>query len=428
MSERKKFSKIWILLIAISLIVSIGAIWSWCVFVKKENNADFTNLDSWSSFWGGIIGAGATIVAAFLVMYFQIKEESSARNKDNVDNTFFNLLNLHVGSKDQLLSKNNKNIESIFQKILKSEESLRRNIAENELKKIFNDNKESIILKVDKKISNLISELSTHNSFDYNYKILKRDYSSSDENGLNHIGYKILKLFESTSSYENYVTANNEDDPGNLFFDYRHIYEVNYDELKDKIYYYYKFKRLDTLQQIKYFIQESEKIYLTNYSNSKVDKKFDHLKKETIQFLPEHTKNKKILRNETSRIEDPLPRKNKVEIIDDVLNSEYHLIGSFLRFFYRIIKYINDNVDDPKIKKNYLGFLRATLDENLMLLIFYNATYATSGEKMGDELLNTNFFGDKLDFDKNNKNTPFIRYEKLIFGHEDLEEMKKYFA
>lgn len=393
-------------------------------------------LDAWASFWSGIFGTIASVVIAIWIMQRQIREESKNRRKDeesrkndNIDNTFFNLLNLHVGNKEKLLSTHSKTIDSIFENIREEEAYTREKIAENELNNIITKNKKSILLKIEKNISDLISDLSKIDSFEHDFEFIERDYSSRDNsNRLKYNGYLIFKLFKSASSLKNYLNAQSKINPQNLFFNFSLIKSFDTEELKHKDYYYDIFKELDILQNIKYSIKDGEKIFIINSNQVKYYQKYDNIKEKLIKFLPEDVKDKKVIQDANLRVTDPLSLKQKTKLIDTELNSKHHIIGSFLRFFYRIIKYININVNDPEIKKNYFGFLRATLDENLMLLIFYNATYSTVGKKMGKELLNTNFFGDKLDFDTNNKNTPFIRYENLIFGDEDVEKMKKYFS
>ncbi|HAQ2135408.1 TPA: hypothetical protein IXI12_002758, partial [Enterococcus faecium] len=71
------------------------------------------------------------------------------------------------------------------------------------------------------------------------------------------------------------------------------------------------------------------------------------------------------------------------------------------RLFHRIIKYINDNVKDVETKNNYLGFLRSTINQEEMFVIFYNAAYTNKGNGLLKELQKTTFFGDTKDLEVN---------------------------
>lgn len=282
MFENKKINKIWVISIAVSLVVLASAILSWCVFVKKTTDGNFINLDSWSSFWGGIIGAALTILGAYWVLRLQLDYEEDkrtdeektklkefenneiARKKDNVDNTFFNLLNLLFETKNKLL-----NIEFV-------------------------------------------------------------------KNG---------------SSYS-------------------------------------------LLQEMRSSIELEAKKW------------------------------------ESEIFKEKLNDNRKGMIIQQTIHSYYDDSGSFLRLFQQILKYINDNVEEEATRKNYLNFLHSILDEDLMILIFYTATYHDLYKELKKELLGTNFFGTVDDFDHNKthsmNNSPFIRSSLLIFKKDDIEKMKEY--
>ncbi|EMF0113437.1 hypothetical protein O1F47_002694, partial [Enterococcus hirae] len=62
--------------------------------------------DGWLGFWGGIIGSAIGVLGAFLVLKEQVnydrdtlkeqlKEEKEQYKKQQIDNTFFNLLEMH---------------------------------------------------------------------------------------------------------------------------------------------------------------------------------------------------------------------------------------------------------------------------------------------------------------------------------------------
>ncbi|HFC9303771.1 TPA: hypothetical protein ACF0RA_002553 [Enterococcus hirae] len=72
--------------------------------------------DGWLGFWGGIIGSAIGVLGAFLVLKEQVnydrdtlkeqlKEEKEQYKKQQIDNTFFNLLEMHSSLKEKIASK-----------------------------------------------------------------------------------------------------------------------------------------------------------------------------------------------------------------------------------------------------------------------------------------------------------------------------------
>ncbi|MCF7547040.1 putative phage abortive infection protein [Enterococcus faecium] len=66
-------------------------------------------------------------------------------------------------------------------------------------------------------------------------------------------------------------------------------------------------------------------------------------------------------------------------------------MASYFRLTHRILKYINENVDKQAEKENYLGFLRATMDEKELLTLFYASSYSNRGEGLKQQFVGTNF-------------------------------------
>ena len=78
-------------------------------------------------------------------------------------------------------------------------------------------------------------------------------------------------------------------------------------------------------------------------------------------------------------------------------------IGHYFRNLYRIVKLIQETEFDSvtlsnnkKIRKNYLGILRAQLSSFELLMIFYNMVYSNKGEKFKELIKGTNFFDDHI--------------------------------
>lgn len=73
--------------------------------------------EGWLGFWGGIIGSAIGVLGAFLVLKEQVnydrdalkeqlKEEREQNRKQQIDNTFFNLLSMHNEQINDLKGKN----------------------------------------------------------------------------------------------------------------------------------------------------------------------------------------------------------------------------------------------------------------------------------------------------------------------------------
>ena len=112
--------------------------------------------DGWLSYWGGIFGSGIGVIGALVVLREQI-------NFEKVDNTFFNLLNMH---NDVLNSIRNRNLKGkdVFNSICSLMESTKTKkiseIKENEEERYIFDNKDDLIRTLtllEKEISGLIS-------------------------------------------------------------------------------------------------------------------------------------------------------------------------------------------------------------------------------------------------------------------------------
>lgn len=102
------------------------------------------------------------------------------------------------------------------------------------------------------------------------------------------------------------------------------------------------------------------------------------------------------------------------EIINNIYLKEYGNIGSFLRHSYRIVKYINRNINEKVLKQELLGMLRSYYSEDILLIIFYNAIFTETGLGFGRELLYSDFFGDKEDVE-NFDYPPHMRKASLAF-------------
>ncbi|HCI0631002.1 TPA: hypothetical protein NN991_002735, partial [Enterococcus faecium] len=92
----------------------------------------------------------------------------------------------------------------------------------------------------------------------------------------------------------------------------------------------------------------------------------------------------------------------------------------FLHFNLAIYKYINENVDEQAEKENYLGFLRATMDEEELLTLFYASSYSKRGEGLKEQFVETNFFGKKGELGEGETLAQHFNKDKLFWPEEDI--------
>ncbi|MBE9908829.1 hypothetical protein DW084_18335 [Enterococcus casseliflavus] len=108
--------------------------------------------------------------------------------------------------------------------------------------------------------------------------------------------------------------------------------------------------------------------------------------------------------------------------------KHYSQLSSYLRLTNSILKYINENVDNSSERKNYLVFLRANMDENELLTLFYISTFGDPRNGLKKQLQNTDFFGIKeelvTDFDL--AQPQHFNKHRLLWAEEDLKLMQCY--
>ncbi|WP_259753659.1 putative phage abortive infection protein [Lactococcus lactis] len=109
----------------------------------------------------------------------------------------------------------------------------------------------------------------------------------------------------------------------------------------------------------------------------------------------------------------------------------------FFRHTHRILKLLNE-VDDIRVKKNFMGILRAQYSEQVILSIYLNAVYTKKGIGLAKQLLNSDFFASNDDFKNGNQmihgafETTFqkgkqyrIIKDLFVFSHEERNDIKE---
>ncbi|EOM09759.1 hypothetical protein SSM_02771 [Enterococcus faecium EnGen0192] len=341
--------------------------------------------EGWLGFWGGIIGSAIGVLGAFLVLKEQVNsdrdalkeqlnEEREQNRKQQIDNTFFNLLSMH-----------NEQINSLKE--------------EKKFEKIYKELRSKLINKMHKSCysylrnhKDIIPELN-------NLKLIYEEYINKHER-------KISGAY--MPAYESYWKREHR--------------KITFTWLNDPF--------LDCIADAVDAILLIEDIIDTIKDVEKTDSgiidKFKYLENYGKAFEIERTEMwntlyNRILEYQTNNftlIDEDL-RKAAVE---DVLSRHYNEVGAYFRLFHRIIKYINDNLERPEelpIKNNYLGFLRATLNSKEMLVIFYNAAYTNRGAGLLKELQKTTFFGIEEDL----KSSQHFNISDLFWEEDDLNKM-----
>lgn len=159
--------------------------------------------DGWLGFWGGIIGSAIGVLGAFLVLKEQVnydrdtlkeqlKEEKEQYKKQQIDNTFFNLLEMHSSLKEKIASKG---IFSNYYEALQRQTEIK--IKELGVKKILNDT--DIETNLELLFSSYVKEIMRRlNEKDISVNNLPED----DDYKLGYLDDTVFRFFPKSSEYQ----------------------------------------------------------------------------------------------------------------------------------------------------------------------------------------------------------------------------------
>ncbi|EPN3648526.1 putative phage abortive infection protein [Enterococcus faecium] len=339
MNEGKDFfSKKWVKVVSFLLIIVFAlAVIPWCMQM--------------------LINQDSIAKGTYWMVRIQIKSEKEARVEEKVDNTFFNLLSLH---NEQL---NNLKKQDVFKKIHKDFEAFLnnalleagRNYLENNFDKVtevLNDIKKEYELFLNRN-ENKLSE-----RYKRKYKVKWKQKHEPIILSVTVGEDKELLLYSEIADATKHIIKIEK------------IINNNIDAINGSVYAFFQNIKRDL---------ENLKIDVPDSLNNLID----------------------ILDRYSMREYDLLTEDERRSAIEEALSSYHSVTGSYFRLFHRIIKYINDNVKDVETKNNYLGFLRSTINQEEMFVIFYNAAYTNKGNGLLKELQKTTFFGDTKDLEVN---------------------------
>ncbi|MDT6349349.1 putative phage abortive infection protein [Enterococcus faecium] len=381
--KRKYFSWIAVGLVFVSLIAFTLALF------KAE--------EGWLGFWGGIIGSAIGVLGAFLVLKeqvnsdrealkVQLEEEREQNKQQQIDNTFFNLLDMHT------------NLKSNF-----------------ELYKYFDEFFDVLLVESEYKIRELGNLIVLHDqNILENLELLLNEYIEETKE-------KILDLEVDLDNIPN----NRKDLPPYLI---DKLSEQVYPETEAEIKTFIEASRMsdhigDIIDFIDLVRRNEEQVDLMRKLNNIYDNAtiLNSNMREKLSVLVDAIKKYNVSNPDPKLI---IKEADKIEIVNKVSNQYNSELGSYFRLTHRILKYINQNVKDESIKNNYLGFFRATIDEDELLVIFYNAYFSKRGKGLGRELAKTSFFGKEGELGEEDNFVQHFNRDNLLWPEEDLKIMR----
>lgn len=114
------------------------------------------------------------------------------------------------------------------------------------------------------------------------------------------------------------------------------------------------------------------------------------------------------------------------ENISENIIEKYSDINYFFRHTHRVLKLLNE-IDDLKVRKNYMGILRAQYSELVIVSIYLNAVYTKKGVGLAQQIKNSDFFASMEDFNTGNEMIHGA-FETIFQKDKQYEIIKKIFV
>jgi hypothetical protein len=288
------------------------------------------------------------VIGAIVVLNKQIAQDKESLSlqkeqyrKEKIDNTFFNLLEMHNELKDKLSQKN---LFDNYYKRLKEE-------AQRKIKELGNNCLKNDLTVLDELCSLYKMYITMVEEKAKDLYISLDDFSGKKED---YEGYLRNRLSEEvkTHSLENTKLFKE----ANMLLDQVHYIQTLRKDIEEN-----SSKDDLMLRYIQvYEFSESIKDNRISHSNallSLVYKYYNHGDDFSLICVD----------------------KDKQEILNNVSDYYYSDMAAYFRLTHRIIKYVNDNVENKEEALNYFGFFRATMDEIELLVLFYNSFFSKRG-------------------------------------------------
>ena len=325
----------------------------------------------WIGFWGGFMGSVVGVAGAIYLFQKQIDverentkqqleaereltqeqiNESRQQIKDErIDNTFFNLINLHIRNKEIIPALRNKDS-------YKSKHTTKKELSKGE----GTENADDEINLFSTILEEIPDQIEKGKYTKYIFKQKKYILDNLD---------KIKLAYRSLDpKQEHFVTLGTQQN------------------------------KLNALSQQSDDFSFSE--FITDFLNIDFDTIPNGIVDDDLKLLYDNQDEYlgKVYCELMQLPQDELTYKEKREICTKVISNYYDSLGNYFRLVHRIFKFLNKNIDkDNNRKLEYIGILRALFSEKELLVIFYNAFYTDKGQGMRDQLKKTNFFGKEED-------------------------------
>lgn len=377
------------------LCISIGIrVIDWIPWLNRLPGSD----QDWIGFWGGFMGSVVGVAGAIYIFQKQIDverennkqqleaereltqeqiNESRQQIKDEkIDNTFFNLINLHI---------RNKEIIPVFRK--KDSFKCNPKALEDLLKGEGTENADDEINLFSTILEEIPEQIKKDKQIKYIFKQKKYVLDNLD---------RIKRAYDQLNNEHDYF----------ILLEHQKQFLNNLPQpLDPSSFTYFITQFLDLNSSPNGIVNENLKIIYDN-QNEDLGKIYCELMQ-----LPQ----------------DELTYEEKRMSCTKVISYYYDSLGNYFRLVHRIFKFLNKNIErDIDRKLEYIGILRALFSEKELLVIFYNAFYTDKGQGMRDQLKNTNFFGEEKDLplDSQDDLQHFIN-KNLIFEIDDIIFMRE---
>lgn len=368
--------------------------------------------DAWLGYWATVIG----FIGALYILSIQLKTEDKKNQIQNIDHTFFNLLEMIVN----VLEKKEEDLASLYKDLKETKVEKDVELLENNRRVFIEENSERIITVIESVPTkndygielDLVGKFkSNFHSSVYQDYLTQAIFQESNQHPVTLVGL--------TCGFTQYISS--------LALNHDHYYKMITEEKGEEI----KSMEANLKKDRKEIECDLKKLdqYFKLSDESDTGNRMDKIIVYNSDYI--HSIDLKLTNLLINEFKNELPNvelikytdDDKKDVIDKVFKQSFSKTGHFFRLFYRIIKYINMNESTIDDKTNdYIGFLRAAIDEKTMALLFYNARYTSAGKKMDEQLRNTRFFGSNEKFHDNNKHDYFT--EGTLLWDDDVNKMK----
>lgn len=408
--KNKIIKKVLFIILGILSFITISTVIVGLIMSFKKPSFVGGEDGDWIGYFGGVVG----VVGAYYIFNIQQNQDKKQYRKQNIDNTFFNLLDMF----NNLLEKKVKPLDELYKNLNQEKANQDEIVRNREEKKYIRNN------------INLINDTLDAISMESKYGILldinklKINTTSDCQGDFNNQEYFRELVFDygvtlNTSTLE---LAMAKPRIVNLYYSERSYWGALISEKinatitgsKDRTIQIIAKKSGKTVDKVKKDLSLLNQVKLTE-GEFLIYEELENCYRQLLeQLIPVMAR-----MNSESQIEIDINYSfsEKKTLIVTHMNESLPELGNLFRFFYRIIKYLNDNTDDIETKqmREYIGILRALIDEKALVLIAYNAIYMEVGTNLKKNLSECTFFESKT----------LLSETSLLWGRIDKDDIVK---